>query len=211
MSLDYYAIVLEEEKVDALWVVLSRAEEAQISGLMKGAFVPPNGSGTLGAFQYIPSDEFLEIRESIRSRPKDELLVQIAELDQTFFEDISVVKHWSDRSLSTALSIFGESVGLEAISKYGGGEDRVTTEQWIAGFRAFTKEKQDEVKKRLGGEQSEGWREFADEIRPIRDLAKYCLESHQKMLVYVAGDAILTPYFAKRAEAIYSMLESQSK
>ncbi len=201
MSTSYQYLVIDEPRADQMWQKLATSNDEEMTLDAFNEFsIDPDDSD---AYEY-----FTELQESWNELSAEEIKIKIAEIDAQILWDISPLKTSSNygRGMISILYDFTQVVGIAKIDENGGGEDLVTTEEWIAGFRAFSAEKQSILKEKYGGKNSAGWLEINDELKSIRDIAKYCFDHQTKMLVCMAGDYIYIPYFATRAETIYQLL-----
>jgi len=209
MSIDYQAMVLEEGAVDTLWDKLAEVSEGAREEIITSTFAGKVDDGSYGMTEMF----FDELPQSLAETDEQEMKVKIAEIDQAFLVNAASMKFQPEygRGFMKMLGLFGEAVGIDEIDENGGGEDLVTTAEWISGFRSFAAEKQEAIKEELGGEQGVGWREFFDDFKQLRDIAKYCHEHGTNMIVCTLGDAVLLPYFKTRADRIYTLLKSTGK
>ncbi len=198
--MNYRAILLKESEVDALWQSIARAEEEEIDEIFS-AHEEMESSGLI--------EEIDDIKASWSALSPENAKIRLAEVDQELLSYLSPMVYSPEygKNFAWTISLFAEAVGISEIDAEGGGEDLVSTEQWINGFKTFLADKQEALKEKLGKENTESWKEFGLNLKPVRDIAKFCNEKGEKMIVFSVGDAVLMPYFAKRADQIYETLQ----
>jgi hypothetical protein len=150
MSVEYRAILLEENTVDSLWRELASADEDAQQDILASVLKNAGEERDIEPLAYA----FDELRASWSDFDKEEAMIHIAELDQEFLIDLATMKYVPEhnRGFRANISRFAQTVGIEGIDPHGGGEDSAEWKEFardIASLRNIVRHCREHGKKLL--------------------------------------------------------------